>query len=349
MDEKTRIKETIKYKKTDKIPWQINYTYEMGKKLLEYLKLQEPHFNILGKNVYIYNNLNNFLGNHIAYIRNEAVNSFKEINPDVWEDEWQVLWNRSIDKYIGNTVNCLLDEMDLKNIRIPDPDLPERYAHFNSIIETNPNRFIVVRFPLSLFERAWALRGMENLMMDFKKNPQFAKELFDIITDFNIRIIKNLRNFKIDAIRFGDDWGYQKGLLISPETWREFIKPCIRRMYNQAHMQGYNIIIHSCGDIKAILDDIVELGVDVFNPFQPEVMNIKNVIIKYSNRLAFYGGLSIQRTLPFGTSEEVRKDVDDLIHLARNYSGLIISPSHDLPHSISINNVLAIIDRIKCQ
>jgi len=349
MDEKTRIRDTIKYKKTDKIPWQIDYTDEMGKKLLEHLELQESRFNVLGKYIYTYNKLNNFLGNHIAYIKNEAVNSSKEINPGIWEDEWQVLWDRRIDKYIGNTANCLLGEMDLKNIRIPDPDLPERYAHFNSIIEANTNRFIVVRFPTSLFERAWALRGMENLMIDFIKNPQFVKELFDIITDFSIKIIKNLKNFKVDALRFGDDWGCQKGLLISPETWREFIKPCIRRMYDQAHLQGYNIIIHSCGDITAILDDIVELGVDVFNPFQPEVMNIKNVIMKYSNRLAFYGGLSIQRTLPFGTVEEVKKDVDDLIHLARNHGGLIISPSHDLPPSISIYNVLAIIDRIKYQ
>jgi uroporphyrinogen decarboxylase len=349
MDEKTRIEECIRFKRTDKIPWQINFTYATAEKLLNYLGIKTREYNVLGKNIFKYKNLNDYLGNHIAYIRNIAVNSETEIEPGIWKDEWGVIWNRKIDTYIGNVSNCVLEEGDLKKLKIPDCDDPNRYLHFEPIINENSNLFISVRFSMNIFERAWMLRGMENLMMDFIQNPGFVHELFSVITEFNLRVLKNLTNYKIDGIRFGDDWGSQRGLLMSPAMWREFIKPYAKIIFEQAAKQGYDVIIHCCGKIDLIMEDLIEIGVKVYNPFQPEVLNKYEMFSKYSNRIAFYGGLSTQKTMSFGSKEEVIKEVEDALALGVRYSGFIISPSHDVPSDISAENILAVADVLKGQ
>jgi len=349
MNEKERVKNCINFKNIDKIPWQINYTSEIAKNIMKALNIKESKYNVLGKNIFKYNYLDDFFGNHIVYLRNRAVNSVVEIKHGIWRDEWGVLWDRRIDKDIGVPVNRLLENMKLNNILIHDPDDFRRYAHFKPIINANPQRYILVKFSYNLFERAWSLRGMENLMMDFIDNPSFVHELFDTITEFNLKIMKNLKNFPIDGLQFGDDWGGQRELLMGPDAWRKFIKPYLVKMYDQAHAQEYDVFIHSCGNITAILDELVEIGVNVFNPFQPEVMDLEDTISKYSHRLAFYGGLSIQKTLPFGKPKDVQQEVRHRLNLAYKYNGLIISPSHDMPPDIPLNNILSMIKTIKYQ
>jgi uroporphyrinogen decarboxylase len=93
-----------------------------------------------------------------------------------------------------------------------------------------------------------------------------------------------------------------------------------------------------------VLDDLVEIGVDVFNPIQPETMDVREVIGTYAGRLSFYGGLSIQRTLPFGTPAEVMEEVESRIGLARKHGGYIVAPSHDMPPDIPLENVDAMLD-----
>ena len=347
MNEKQRIKNCIHFKNIDKMPWQINYASEIVKNIMQSLNIKEPEYIVLSKNIFKYSYLDDFFGNHIVYLRNGAVNSVVEIKPDIWRDEWAVLWDRRLDKDIGVPVNCLLENMQLKDIIIPDPDDPDRYAHFWPLIKSNPQRYLLVKFSYRLFERAWSLRGMENLMMDFIDNPSFVHELLSAITEFNLKILKNLKNFPVDGVQFGDDWGGQRGLLMGPNIWRKFIKPYLIKMYDQAHIQGYDVIIHSCGDITAVLDDLIEIGVNVFNPFQPEVMDIEDIIDRYSHRLAFYGGLIIQKTLPFGKPNEIKQEVRHRLKLAHRYNGFIISPSHDMPTGISLDNVLSMLKTIK--
>ena len=349
MNEKQRIKNCIQFRETDRVPWQINYTTESAGKIINSLKFKELNHRVLGKNIFKYNPLDDYFGNHITNLRNRAVNSVKEVEPGIWSDEWGVLWDRRIDRDIGTPVNCLLDSMDLNQLKFPDPDDPSRYLHFNPAIEAGPHRYILVKFSYSLFERAWSLRGMENLMVDFIQNPSFVHELFNKITDFNLKIIDNLINFPVNGIYFGDDWGGQRGLLMSPGTWRAFIRPYLQKMYGRAHDKGYDVFIHSCGNITVILDDLIEIGVDVFNPFQPEAIDVEGIIEKYSGKLAFYGGLSIQKTLPFGKPEDVRKEVDSRLKLAGKFRGLILSPSHDMPPDIPMDNILAMLETIKNQ
>ncbi len=340
MTERERVKKHIHFEKTDIVPWQINCTSELARKYMVALELEKEFCDVLDKNVYEFKALDDFFGNHIAFLRNRAVNSLVELRPGFWQDEWGVLWDRTIDKDIGVPICSILDDMKLEKLRVPDPLNSDRFAHFRPVIQANPRRYILVKFFYSLFERAWSIRGMENLMMDFIQNPSFVHELFSLITDFNIKIIRHLSHYPIDGIYFGDDWGGQRGLLMSPDMWRKFIKPHVKKMYDQSHEQGYDVFIHSCGDISLLLEDLIEIGLNVFNPFQPEVMDIETVMSKYRGKLAYYGSISIQKTLPFGTREEVKEEVDHRLQMAKKYGGLIPSPSHDMPSDIPLENTL---------
>jgi len=340
VNEKQRVKHCIAFKQTDKIPWQIGYTSGLGSRFMEQLNLKEEQCIVLGKNIYKFNTLDAYFGNHLAFIRNRAVNSLKEIQPGFFRDEWNVVWDRRIDRDIGTPTNTMLEKPDLKNLSLPDPDNEARYAHAAPIIQANGHRYILAKFSYSLFERAWSLRGMENLMTDFILNPSFVHDLLDTITDFNLAVLDNLGSFSIDGVYFGDDYGYQRGLLMSPDTWRVFIKPRLKRMYDKAHSQGRDVFIHSCGNISEILGDLYQIGVNVFNPFQPEAIDIEHTIAEYSKKLAFYGGMSIQKTLPFGSRGDVVKETQHRLELGKRFGGYIISPSHDMPPDIPLDNIL---------
>ena len=349
MAEKERVKRCIRFLEMDSIPWQIDCTAEMARIIMERRGIDGESLTVLGKNIFNYNRLYDFFGNHLCYIRTEAVNSTVEVEPCIWRDEWGVLWDRSVDRDIGTPVNTVLEHMSIDQVHVPEPFDDSRYAHFMPVIESNTHRYIVVKISRCLFERAWSLRGMENLLVDFMENPSFVHELFELITEFGLQIIDALEPFPIDGIRFSDDWGGQLGMLMSPKAWRSFIRPYLGRLYSRAHERGYDVFIHSCGNVSAVFDDLIEIGVDVFNPVQPETMDVEEVVGSYAGRLAFYGGLSIQHTLPFGTPEEVRQEVRSRLRLARKCGGYIVSPAHDMPPDIPVENIDAMLDVLQHQ
>jgi uroporphyrinogen decarboxylase len=349
MTARERVRRTIHFQEVDLVPWQIDCTSEAAAQIIRLAGLfrrgaEDSDGDGATKKI-----LHDYLGNHIWYIRSERAKGDEQVQSGIWRDEWGVVWDRRIDRDIGNPVNCVLDAWDVSRLKIPDPCDPERFSHFGSLIEMSDDRYIVVKISRCLFERAWSLRGMENLLVDFIENPDFVHELLDILAEFAVSLVKTLSSFPVDGIRFSDDWGGQRGLLLSPMMWREFVKPRLKKMYAEAHAQGLDVLIHSCGDVSSILADLIEIGVDVFNPLQPEVMDVEGTIARYHRRLAFNGGVSIQNTLPFGDPGTVRREVQHRLGLAVKFGGYIPAPSHDMPYDVPFENVLAMVDTFRSQ
>ncbi len=280
--------------------------------------------------------------NHILEL-GSAIGFFQELPNNRYRDVFGVTWDRTVDKDIGIVEGCVLSEPDLKGFEFPDP-LDERF--FRDIpgkIGQYRDRFRVFYLGFSLFERAWTLRGMENLLFDFVDNPQFVHELFTAIADYNIAQVREALKYDIDAVYFGDDWGQQNGLIMGKPYWDEYIKPQLRRMYGFVRSSGKFQMIHSCGKVDELFDDLVDLGLNCFNPFQPEVMDTSDLIRRYRGRLAFHGGLSTQRILPYGSVNEVRRETERLLELGRE-GGYIFAPSHAVENDVPLDNILAFLD-----
>jgi len=145
-----------------------------------------------------------------------------------------------------------------------------------------------------------------------------------------------------------NDRGQQQGLQMGPALWHEFIRPALTRMYAAVREAGKLVMIHSCGDVDELFDDLVAIGLNCFNPFQPEVMDVPALMRQYRGRLSFHGGLSTQRTLPYGSVDEVRAETSELLRLgaAGDY---ILAPAHAVESDVPLANMLAFIDLAQAQ
>ena len=314
------------------VPWNIGLTLEAHQKL---------HRN------YGQCDLEDRLGNHFLGL-GSAIGFFDDLGENCFQDVFGVIWDRSIDKDIGNVKGFTLSEPTLRGYEFPDPLDPRFFVDIPERIEEHRDCFRVFQIGFSLWERAWTLRGWHHLMMDFYDHPSFVHDLLNAIADYNIAQINKALKFDIDAVYFGDDWGMQRGLQMGPVIWHEFIYPVLRRMYRVVRRADKYVMIHSCGDVDELFDDLIEIGVNCFNPFQPEVMNVTSLMQQFRGRLVFHGGLSTQKTLPYGSREDVRKETEYLLRLGGK-GGYIFAPAHDVEGDVPLENILAFIEIVQQQ
>jgi len=257
------------------------------------------------------------------------------------------VWNRTMDRDIGIPAPVLASP-DLSRVEWPAPDSHNRLdgaAAF--VLDTHAaGRFCCFGVAMSLFERAWILRGMDALLIDMLDDPAFVDALLDRIVEHNLAVMRALAHLPWDGVWIGDDWGQQRGLIMGGALWRRFILPRARRLYEYARSRGWIVIIHSCGDIVELLPDLIEAGVQVVNPFQPEVMDLAAVKQEFGRDLAFLGGMSVQRTLPFGTPAQVRGESRWLLDHIGAGGGFVFAPSHMLTDDVPVANVLAMLETV---
>jgi len=237
--------------------------------------------------------------------------------------------------------------------RYPWPDLaaPVRWEHVGQRVAALHARGLAVAgsAACSVFERAWYLRGMDQLFADWAEDEEYAMTLLDTITDISCGIARQYARAGVDVLQLGDDVGIQHSLLMSAATWRRWLKPRLKRIIDAAREIRSDLLIwyHSDGYVEPLIPELIEIGVQVLNPVQPESMDPAALKQRFGDRLAFWGTIGIQTTLPFGTPAEVRDVVRERIETVGAGGGLLLAPTHVVQPDVPWANLCAFFDAIE--
>jgi uroporphyrinogen decarboxylase len=245
----------------------------------------------------------------------------------------------------------------------PYPNLitEERFAGYaERIAEVHRQGYAVIANCMAVggtvFWPAYKLRGMEAILMDLVANPDFAGALLDIVTEMMAGLAARLASYDIDILWLADDFGTQRALMMRPTVWRTWFKERLRTVITAAKNarrpstgSGRELLVafHSDGKIDEIIPDLIEIGVDVLNPVQPEVMDPAAIKREFGRDLAFWGGLGTQTTLPFGSPDEVRRTVRDLIATVGAGGGFLIAPTHVVEPEVPWENIIAFVEAVE--
>ena len=239
-----------------------------------------------------------------------------------------------------------LKEPDLSGFEFPelikDEDVPAIAEKF----EESKEYFRRYNFGMLYFERAWALRGMEELLMDMASEPAFTTELFERLAQLHLDAFDKILHLDFEEVRFGDDFGSQKGLIMGLRCWRKYIKPGLEKMYRSVREAGKFVSIHSCGDNSEILGEMIDMGLQIFNPAQPEANDLPALKKEYGKHLTFEGGIGTQVTLPFGTPDEVREEVRQARAQLGPGGGFIMTTTKPLRPEVPVENAVAAVETI---
>jgi hypothetical protein len=221
-------------------------------------------------------------------------------------DEWGAYWQNFGFSRLGEVKDFpLKDWAQFDQLHIPDIHDPARWTVLDGLRERAGNRFILAS-GISIYERVHFIRGLENTWADIHQEPGRLGELLDLLTEMNLYAIRRYAALGADGLIFCDDWGLQDRLMISPKSWRKLWKPRYARIFGAARAAGLLTFMHSCGYIVDILDDLIEIGLLVIHMDQQENMGLDLLGPRFGGRLTFFAPVDIQKTMVYGTPEEIR-------------------------------------------
>jgi uroporphyrinogen decarboxylase len=234
----------------------------------------------------------------------------------------------------------------------PDPLADGRFDDAIKYIEQDKDDyFIIGDLELTMFEMSWHMVGLEKFLVDMSMGEDYVDVLFDRVLEFTVGIGKKLVELGVDMIWTGDDIGAQNNMLISPRMWRKYFKPRHGELFQELKATNPDVLIayHSDGVVAPVLDELIEIGMDVFNPVQPNVPGHEpeELKSKFGDQVAFWGAIDQQHLLPQGTPEEIEADVAAKIRVLGEGGGYMCSPAHIIQSDVSIDNVEAFVNSVK--
>jgi uroporphyrinogen decarboxylase len=358
MKSRDRVLAALSHEQPDRCPMQISFTPEFADRLRREMGKGHPglqHNPHGGGNTY---DLERALGEDLLLTSVGWANCYYQDDLDAREytDEWGVGWKPSpyetkfgTGRYTEIVRHPLAEDSAIETYRPPDPAGPGLYDDARRAIDAFKNDYWIVGVTVcTIFETAWALRGLERMLMDFVLDPELAGRILDIPNHYHLEAAKKLVAMGVDMIWTGDDVGGQTGMIISPGQWRRFFKPRMAGFF--AALKEINprlkIAYHSDGNIEPIIPDLIEIGLDVLNPVQPASMDPAALKKKYGDKLCFWGTIDEQKTLPFGTPADVADEVRLRLDTVGRGGGLIIGPTHHVQLDTPMENFLAMVEAV---
>lgn len=221
-------------------------------------------------------------------------------------NEWGFSW-RTLNDTMGQPHHRPLADWGRIEAYIPpDPRAPGRLHEAQQLVANKPDKFLKFGLGISGFNLATFLRGFESLLSDLCLAPHRAERVLDMVFAFENALIEQLAGIPVDAVAFGDDWGTQQGLMIAPGLWREVFKPRYAAQFAQVHRLGKKVWFHTCGNVYAILGDLVEIGVDVLELLQPDLLGVERLATEFGGHVCFCCSVDHQRRAISGTRDEIR-------------------------------------------
>jgi uroporphyrinogen decarboxylase len=262
-------------------------------------------------------------------------------------DEWGCRYKPNAE-YVSHPVQGPVSlNTDLGRFDLPDPEAPHRLRNLENLVARSEGRVAVnfhtrVAFMWSVF-----LMGMDNLLMAMAVDPDFVHALFQKVADFNIQVIRRAVRAGADSISLGDDYCGNNGPMMSPEMFRLFILPHLKRAVDAIHEEGGRCIKHCDGNLWPILGDMVNTGIEAINPLEPVAgMDVAEVKAQYGDRIAIMGNIDCAELLPHGTPEEVDAAVRACIARGGEGGGLILSSSNSIHSAVKPENYRAMIQAV---
>ena len=260
-------------------------------------------------------------------------------------DDFGVVWNRNgADKDIGMIEGYVIENLENNTYIFPEMDTQWLRNELEKLCSSGTDKFLTANFGFTMFERCWTLMGMENTLGYMITDPETLEDFFDRLCDFWLPIIDIALEYDVDAIMFGDDWGQQNGLIMGPNHWRRFIKPRMAKLYERAKSKGKFVLQHSCGDCREIFPDLIEIGLDCYQTFQPEIYDIVEMKKLYGKNISFWGAISTQQCLPKMSPKQIQEEIVRIARVLSEGGGYIMAPTHDVPGDVKAENILAMLD-----
>ena len=284
---------------------------------------------------------------HDAYRRYHT-----KLSPEGWTNDYGVGYERGSEKAKHmHRMICPMSGIDSLDrikeypfIDFADADYSRQKAEADAI--KKEDRVAVGYMAMTVWEASWYLRGMEDMMADMMTGDPIADYIFDKVTRNSMINARHYAEAGADVLYIGDDIGMQKTAMMSHELYRSYIKPRLIKIIDSAKKIKPDIIVvyHSCGYVLPFIDDLIEAGIDVLNPVQPECMSFEEVHERWGDRLSFLGTIGTQTTMPFGAPADVRREVEKNLSIAGDRGGLMCAPTHMLEPEVPWENIMAYMD-----
>jgi uroporphyrinogen decarboxylase len=319
--------EAIGHKQPERIPWTLYLAGPLEKKLI----------NIWGER-------KNWPCPADDIIRILWPIEYHDVTAEGFRDMFGCKWKNEHGGY--TFVDPPLREPDAKKIPVIDLVTQTETDRALEARKNNPQSFIFYQFTMTFGERLWALRGLENALMDYMVEKSFVHEALDILLEMHHKALDRLLALPIDGITLGDDYGQQRGLMISRPIFLEFFKPRLAKLYARIRVAGKVVMHHSCGDNTEIMGDLVDIGLQVFHPLQPEAMDIAKTKRDFGKHLTFRGGIGTQGDIIFGTPQQARDEVRRAVEILCRGGGYLLETAKPLPIEVPVENTVAVIEEM---
>jgi uroporphyrinogen decarboxylase len=282
----------------------------------------------------------------------------RELDDSTYLDEWGTTWRKAEDGhylYVDGPFFGLKkpDPGLLDDFRWPDPDNPGYTRGLRARAEAlrrDSDCAIILNLPVGVIHQAQFLRGFGDWLKDLYKNRAFMDRLLTGIADRWVRVAENALDIagdKVDVVFVADDLASQLAPLFDPQIYREVIKPHHRRMARAVKDKAdVKLLFHSCGAVSTLIEDLIDIGADAVNPVQVTAkdMEPEGLKARFGDRICFWGGINSQRILPFGTPDQVRREVRRVIDIMARDGGFVLNSVHNIQNDVSAANIVAMFD-----